>query len=624
MLHLLGMRLSEVRKRYLTFMRSCGHQILPSASLVPTDDSTTLFTGSGMQPLVPYLLGQDHQRGARLADSQKCFRANDIDEVGDNRHTTFFEMLGNWSLGDYFKEEQIQQCFTFLTDPEIGLGLVADRLYVTVFSGDSSRGIPRDDEAAEIWRRHFADVGIDARIAHIGSQEDGDRRGMQQHERIFFYDAGKNWWSRSGPPESMPPGEPGGPDTEVFYDFGEECADPSYSHLRAHPNSDSGRFVELCNSVFMEYCRTEDSFVPLPRRNVDFGGGLERLAAVTEGTADIFCIDVFQPCIEELSRHTTLRYAEDPKPFRVVADHLRSALFIIADGVVPSTTDRGYVLRRLLRESLYNVRYVLRIPEEVSLSSLLELFVPVYLDQYPEVAAVLGSEVVRAEEQAFSATLQRGVRLFESIAARGSLTGEDVFVLQSTYGFPKELSVMLAEQRKVPVSLDGYDEAMQQHQASSRSGGEKRFKGGLADTSEKSVQYHTATHLLHQALRDVLGDSVLQRGSNITPERLRFDFAYGEKMTDEQLSHVEALVNEQIDAGLPVHHQDMPLAEAEKLGAIGLFEYTDPVRVYRIGEYSTEYCGGPHVENTAELGAFRIVKEESVAAGVRRIKAVLA
>ena len=341
------MHLHEVRDRYITFMRERGHSILKSAPLLPQEDATTLFTGSGMQPLVPYLLGKEHQQGALLADAQKCFRANDIEEVGDNRHTTFFEMLGNWSLGAYFKEEQIKQCFQFLTDPKDGIGLDPEKIYVTVFAGDEEMNIPKDDEAAEVWKKLFTQKGITADIAHIGSQEDGDKRGMKPGERIFFYDGSKNWWSRSGEAKTMPPGEPGGPDTEVFYDFGEEYTDPAYKHLKPHPNSDSGRFIELCNSVFMEYRRTENGFDPLPKKNVDFGGGLERMAAATENTPDIFHIDIFKECIKELEKHAGRAYEERPEPFRIIADHLRSALFIIADGVMPSNTDRGYVLRRL-------------------------------------------------------------------------------------------------------------------------------------------------------------------------------------------------------------------------------------------------------------------------------------
>ena len=616
------MKLDEVRGRFLDFMQERGHSVIKSASLVPQEDATTLFTGSGMQPLVPYLLGKEHQQGSRLVNSQKCFRANDIEEVGDNRHTTFFEMLGNWSLGDYFKEEQVEQIFVFLTDAEKGLGFDPQRLYVTVFAGDESLGISRDAVSAEKWRTLFAGVGIDAGIAHIGSQEDGDERGMNAGERIFYYDASKNWWSRSGEPEAMPIGEPGGPDSEVFYDFGEAYTDPAFAHLKPHPNTDSGRFIEICNSVFMEYIRTKDGFQPLPKKNVDFGGGLERMTAATEHTPDIFKIDVFDGLVQSLTTMSSVSYDDQPEPFRIIADHLRSAVFAIADGVVPSNTDRGYVLRRLIREALYNLRYVLK-AEDASLASLSEYCTAVYRDTYPEVDTPVIKQTISEEEEQFTKTLRNGMRELERMLKNRSLDGKDVFMLQSSYGFPKELTVTLAEEKGVAVSLDGYDEEMEKHRALSRQASEGKFKGGLSDTSDMSVKYHTATHLLHQALRDVLGDGVEQKGSNITPERLRFDFSYSEKMTDEQKKQVEDIVNEKIQVALPVSYNDMSLEEARALGAIGVFSYDDIVRVYSVGDYSKEFCGGPHVENTSELGLFQIKKEEAVGSGVRRIKAVL-
>ena len=603
-------------------MRERGHSILPSAAIVPREDATTLFTGSGMQPLVPYLLGKEHQEGVRLADSQKCFRANDIEEIGDNRHTTFFEMLGNWSLGDYFKEEQIKQCFTFLTDKDAGLGLDPSRLFVTVFSGDERLGIPKDELSAQVWRGLFESAGVSAGIAHIGSQEDGDRRGMKDGERIFYYDGGKNWWSRAGEPANMPVGEPGGPDTEVFYDFGEEHADSAYAALAAHPNTDSGRFIEICNSVFMEYLKTEDGYHPLPKKNVDFGGGLERMAAATEHKPDIFQIDVFQPIIQTLEAASDTVYAARPEPFRIIADHLRAALFIIADGITPANTDRGYVLRRLIRTAMYNLRFALNI-SETPLEQLVSHFITVYHQQYPEVGECDAEVVIADEEGRFTKTLEKGMQVFTEMAEKGDISGSDVFFLQSTYGFPKELTMTLAKERNIQISDKEYEKAMREHKDASRQGSEKKFKGGLADTDAMSVKYHTATHLLHQALRDVLGDGVHQKGSNITPERLRFDFSYGEKMTDDQKKRVEDIVNQKIQEGLPVTHKDMSVEEARKLGAIGLFDYADTVRVYFVGDYSTEFCGGPHVENTADLGTFQIVREESVAAGIRRIKAVL-
>ena len=616
------MKVAHVRERYLAFMKKQGHHILPSAPLVPQEDASTLFTGSGMQPLVPYLLGQPHQHGTKLADVQKCFRANDIEEVGDNRHTTFFEMLGNWSLGEYFKEVQIEQCFHFLTNKEEGLGLDPKRLYVTVFSGNEALSIPRDDSSAKKWQEVFKEVGIEATCAHIGTMEEGDNRGMKEGERIFFYDTSKNWWSRSGEPEQMPVGEPGGPDTEIFYDFGEEYTNPDFAHLQPHPNSDSGRFLEIGNSVFMEYQRTEEGFVPLPKKNVDFGGGLERLAAVTEQLPDIFHTDVFLPCIQALEKKTGRVYKDTPHPFRVITDHLRSTLFILADGVRPSNTDRGYVLRRLIRSALYHLHYTLKTPD-CSLGAFFDVISEPYKEQYPETRDEALKQVVLAEEERFTTTLGKGMKIFLTYEKKGVINGEDIFLLQSTYGFPKELTIELAKERGTKVQLEGYSKAMQSHKVQSRTAGEKKFKGGLGDTDEKSVHYHTATHLLHQALRDVLGVHVEQKGSNITPERLRFDFSHSEKVTAEELQKVEEIVNKKIQEDLPVTQQDMPRQEAEKLGAIGLFTYGDTVRVYCIGDYSKEYCGGPHVTKTGVLGTFKIAKEEAVAAGIRRIKAVL-
>ena len=616
------MKLQEVRRRFLEHKRAQGHAVIPSAPIVPKEDATTLFTGSGMQPLVPYLLGKDHQEGVRLANAQKCFRANDIDEVGDNRHTTFFEMLGNWSLGDYFKEEQIVQCFAFLTDTDAGLGLDPERLFVTVFAGDESLDIPQDDISVAVWQGLFEAAGVSSGVAHIGSQEEGDTRGMQDGERIFFYDADKNWWSRAGAPLSMPVGEPGGPDTEVFYDFGEEYTDPAYAHLKPHPNTDSGRFVEICNSVFMEYLRTEEGFSPLPKKNVDFGGGLERMVAATEGNPDVFTIDVFQPVVQAIEKATGEKYADQLAPFRIILDHLRSALFIIADGVTPANSDQGYVVRRLIRTALYNLQFVLG-RKDISLAALAPHFIDVYKEQYPEVAKCRAETIIAEEEERFSGTLKKGMKVFSTLASAGSISGNDVFLLQSTYGFPKELTVSLANEQKVSISLEGYEETMKQHRDESRQGSEKKFKGGLEDGSEMSVKYHTATHLLHQALRDVLGESVHQRGSNITPERLRFDFSYHTKLTDEQVRRVESIVNAKIQEDLQITHRDMPIDEARSLGAIGMFDYTDTVRVYFVGEYSKEFCGGPHTDRTGVLGSFRITREESVAAGIRRIKAVL-
>lgn len=617
------MKVADVRNKYFAFMEAQGHVRISSAPITPENDPTTLFTSSGMQPLVPYLLGDEHPKGTRLTNAQKCFRADDIEEVGDNRHTTFFEMLGNWSLGDYFKKEQIPWFFTFLTDKERGLGLDPAKIYVTVFAGEASQDIPQDDEAVAIWQELFKEAGVDHEVAHIGTEEAGYEKGMQG-ARIFYYDAGKNWWSRSGTPDKMPAGEPGGPDTEVFYDFGEEFADPAYEGKEPHPNSDSGRFVEIGNSVFMEYIKQDDgTFGKLPRQNVDFGGGLERLTAATEHNPDVFLIDVFTPTrirIEELSGKI---YEGNETSFRIILDHLRGATFMAGDGVLPSNTEAGYILRRLIRRAVRHAD-LLHIPEG-NLGDLALPFIETYKDQYPnlgEKKEVIVTAIAE-EEAKFRKTLAAGMRQFEKI--NGDISGEEAFTLFTTYGFPLELTMELAAEKGTSVDVEAYEKAFKEHQEKSREGSAQKFKGGLADDSEISVKYHTTTHLLHQALKDVLGDHVAQKGSNITPERLRFDFAFERKMTDEEKAEVERLVNEKIHARLPVTYEDIPMEDAKKRGAIGLFEekYGDKVRVYAIGDYSLEFCGGPHVENTGDLGTFKIKKEESVAAGVRRIKAIL-
>jgi len=618
------MLLNDVRNRYLTFFKDRGHEVIPSASLVPENDSTTLFTGSGMQPLLPYLLGKKHPKGIRLVNSQRCFRAEDIEEVGDNRHTTFFEMLGNWSLGDYFKENQLRWFFEFLTEGESGIGLDPNKLYVTVFAGDEKNDIPRDDESVVLWKKLFKSKGIEAQDTHIGSVEDGCKRGMREGERIFYYDASKNWWSRAGTPEKMPAGEPGGPDSEIFYDFGTSHDTTFGEHC--HPNCDCGRFVEIGNSVFMQYLKREDgSFEELSQKNVDFGGGLERITAATNDYSDIFKIDSLHLIISTLEERTGKRYEEDGvEPFRIIADHIRAAVFMIADGIVPANTDHGYILRRLIRRS---VRFAdsLGAPPG-TLSCLVEPIKNAYGKIYETVMKEDSKieKVIYEEEERFRTTLERGMREFEKLSTQ-DISGPDAFILFSTYGFPVEMTEELANDKGISVDRDGFKREMEMHRARSRSGAEQKFKGGLADHSEKSLRYHTATHLLHKALRDVLGEEVVQKGSNITGERLRFDFSFPRKMTAEEKERVENTVNEKITQNMPVSYEDLPIEEARKRGAIGLFEekYGDTVRVYSIKDYSIECCGGPHVANTGELGMFRITKEESVSAGVRRIKAVL-
>ncbi|MDB5225441.1 MAG: alaS [Candidatus Adlerbacteria bacterium] len=625
------MTLSEVRSKYLEFFKAKGHAIIPSAPLVPENDPTTLFTGSGMQPLVPYLLGQPHPSGTRLTDSQKSFRSMDIEEVGDNRHTTFFEMLGNWSLGDYFKQEQLPWFFEFLVKE---IGLDPNRLYVTVFDGAQDIGVPRDEESIDIWKKLFSDQGIEAEFVSLGSEEAGYQKGMQGG-RIFGY-TDKNWWSRAGAPHKMPAGEPGGPDSEVFYDFGIEH-DIAWGP-ECHPNCDCGRFLEIGNSVFMQYIKQEDgTFALLPKQNVDFGGGLERIAAVSEGSDDVFTV-AHRSIIAQLEQSTGKKYAENTRAFRIIADHIKAAVFLISDGVRPDNKDQGYFVRRLLRRAIRALQKIEGARERgafTSVAALIGGIVEEYKGQYPELHAKQKEieEQVTEEETRFRITLDRGAKELERFIGQGSLTAQDAFQLVTTFGFPLELILEEAGERGIKqVDIVGFKELLKGHQDLSRAGSEQKFKGGLADTSEKTVRLHTAHHLLLKALQTVLGPEVHQRGSNITGERLRIDFNWGAKMTDEQKKEVERIVNEKIKEDLPVVRTEMDKEEAEKLGAEHEFgaKYPDRVSVYSIGPlesaFSLEFCGGPHVEHTAQLsesGVFRILKEEAVAQGVRRIKAVL-
>ncbi len=636
------MTVDEIRTKYLAFYKARGHAVLPSASLVPANDPTTLFTGSGMQPLVPYLLGKDHSEGTRLVNSQKAFRSGDIEEVGDNRHTTFFEMLGNWSLGDYFKQEQLPWVFEFLTNADEGVGLDPRKLYVTVFRGDEKNEVPRDTESVDIWKMLFAEKGIEANVVEIGSEEHGYEVGMQGG-RIFYYDAKKNWWSRAGVPEKMPAGEPGGPDSEIFYDFGTPH-DPKWG-AECHPNCDCGRFLEIGNSVFMQYIKKEDgSFALLPKQNVDFGGGLERIAAASNGNPDVFLADIFESVIGDLEAKSGKKYGisdKDTKAFRVVADHIRAAVFLIVDGVQPSNSDQGYFVRRLLRRA---VRFAdaLGVPEN-QLSEIAGMVVHAYGHAYfildIHLPLVIGT--VSAEEERFRQTLKQGMREFEKLSKGDTVSGQDAYVLFTTHGFPIELTEEIALERGAKVDMDAFKAAMTKHRDDSRAGAEQKFKGGLADTSEATTRLHTAHHLLLKALQQVLGDHVHQRGSNITAERLRIDFSHSEKMTPEQIAEVEKIVNEKIEEGIPMIRSVLPKEEAEKLGAEHEFgaKYPDTVSVYSLGPidatetnprfeqaFSIEFCGGPHVANTSELaesGRFKIQKEEASSAGIRRIKAVL-
>ena len=624
------MNTQEIRQKYLEFCQRNGHAIIERAPLILHNDPTTLFTGSGMQPLLPYLLGQDHPQGTKLADSQTCLRAQDIEDVGDNRHTTFFEMLGNWSMGEYFKRQQIEWFFEFLTEI---VGLDPHKIYVSCFIGDEKNNIPRDDEAAQIWQEVFAKKGIEAKIVELDSAENGDRLGMQGG-RIFFYNDKENWWSRGGGIDSTPIGDPCGPDSEVFYDFGEQHHDASFG--QAHPASDSGRFMEIGNQVFMQYRRLDDgSFEPLKRKNVDFGGGLERIAAAAIDSPDVFKISLLQPIIKKLESLSGEEYATHTASMRVIADHLRAAVFLAVDGCVPSNKEQGYVMRRLLRRA---IRYSFDLGIE---QNFLQEVVPVIADLYeadfPEVKENREQiiAVLVKEEKAFRQTLRKGLRQMQHYIDDG-LTGEELFTLYDTFGFPVELSTEEAYKQGIKLSDDWraeFDARMAEQRQRSKTARKGQFSGGLEGHDPIHLKYHTATHLLGAALRKVLNAPDLQQhGSNITSERLRFDFNH-DKLTLEEKQAVEDQVNAWIDADLPVSFAVYPTDEALKMGAIGAFgeRYGDKVKVYSIGEgdnvVSFEVCGGPHVEHTGVLAEggkrFKITKEESSSAGVRRIKAVL-
>lgn len=621
------MTANELRQKYLEFFKSKGHAIIPSASLLPENDPTTLFTGSGMQPMVPYLLGEKHPQGSRLVDSQKCFRAQDIEDVGDNRHTTMFEMLGNWSLGDYFKKEQIAWMFEFLIKE---VGLDPQKLYVSVFRGDEKLGIPRDNESVDFWKEEFSKVGIEAMDIDF-SERDGMKNG-----RIFYYNE-KNWWSRAGLPENMPIGEPGGPDSEMFWDFGADLKIHENSEFKdqpCHVNCDCGRFLEIGNNVFMQYIKTEKGFELLPKGNIDFGGGLERLIAARENTPDIFLTDLFVQIIKKIEEISGKKYDENDetkRSFRVISDHLKAATFLIADGAVPSNTGSGYVLRRLIRRA---VRYgkTIGIEKEFAVD-IAEIVIQIYRDCYPELEKNKGKifDELKKEEQKFMRTLEKGTKEFEKkIVGKQILDAVESFDLYQSYGFPLELIVEMAEEKGIEVDVAGFEKELKKHQEKSRTASAGMFKGGLQDSGEDTAKLHTATHLLLAALRTVLGDHVLQKGSNITAERLRFDFSHPEKMTTEQLQGVEDIVNAAIEAHLDVVREVMKLKEARERGVMGVFEdkYLEDVIVYSIIDpksriVSHEMCGGPHAKNTGELGKFKIVKEEASSAGVRRIKAIL-
>ncbi len=588
---------ADLRAMFLKFFQDHGHAVISSASVIPENDPTVLFTTAGMHPLVPYLMGQKHPAGTRLTDVQKCVRTGDIEDVGDFSHLTFFEMLGNWSLGDYFKKEMIPWSWEFLTSEKY-LGLPKDRLAFTVFAGD--KDCPRDEESANLWRS-------------CGVADD----------HIFYLPKENNWWGPAGVTG------PCGPDTEMFIITDKEPCGPDCS-----PACSCGRYLEIWNDVFMQYNKKEDgTFEPLAQKNVDTGMGLERTICVLNGKKSVYETDLFENILGKIAELSGKTYGKDEattKAFRIIADHMRTSTFIMGDdrGVSPANVDQGYVLRRLIRRA---VRYGMEIgmPEGFT-GEIAKVIIEQYKDVYPELkrneAFVL--DQLALEETRFAKTLKQGNREFEKLAQRvkdGRIDGESAFHLYDTYGFPVEMTCELAKDAGLTVDMEGFKECFKKHQATSQAGAEQRFKGGLADHSAQSARLHTATHLLHAALRKVLGDEVAQKGSNITAERLRFDFSFGRKMTKEEIAEVERLVNEAIDAHAPIVCEEMTVPEAQAQGAIGLFtsKYGENVKVYTMGPYSKEICGGPHATNTGDLKSFKIQKEESSSAGVRRIKAVI-
>jgi|CXWL01.1.fsa_nt_gi alanyl-tRNA synthetase len=610
------LKANDLRQKYLEFFSSRAHVVIPSAPIVLANDPTTLFTGSGMQPMMPYLLGQTHPHGARLTDSQKSFRAGDIEEVGDNRHTTFFEMLGNWSLGDYFKKDQLTWFFEFLTKI---VGLDPSRLYVSVFIGDPTNNVPKDTESITLWQDLFATVGIQAKPVDLDTQENGAEVGMQDG-RVFAYGVKKNWWARNGAvPSTMPVGEPGGPDSEVFYDFG-TLHDPKYGKY-CHPNCDCGRFLEIGNSVFMLYQKQADGYLKeLAQKNVDFGGGLERILAAANQDADIFKTDLFLPIIREIENLTGKKYESESPSMRIIADHFKGSVMMISEGLEPGNKLQSYVLRRLLRRAalkVYQLKSDFRVGDLAGIVSVIfDMYEGIYLDSGKDLPRV--SQIVQNEIEKFQKTLIRGLK---EIGKYDTIDGKIAFDLLATYGFPWELTLELANERGQLVNRDEFETEFGKHQETSRSAAAGMFKGGLADQSETVTKYHTATHLLQQALRDILGDHVHQSGSNITGERLRFDFSHLKALTPDELGKVESIINEKIKADLPVTKTTMSYEEAIASGALAFFKekYPDRVNVYQIGDYSREVCGGPHVTHTGEIGKINVIKQESLGSSGRRV-----
>ena len=581
------MNAQDIRDEFVNFFKGKGHTYIRSASLIPENDPTVLFTTAGMHPLVPYLLGESHPGGKRLVNFQKCVRTGDIDEVGDASHLTFFEMLGNWSLGDYFKKESVGFSMEFL---ERHLKLKKNQIAVTVFEGEE--GIPRDDETAQLWR----DQGL-------------------SDSQIFYYGRGDNWWGPAGQTG------PCGPDTEIFFDNGKEKCSKDCG-----PSCHCGKYTEIWNNVFMQYFKDKDgNFTPLSQRNVDTGMGLERVLCMVNGVRSVYDTSLFTGIISKVEELSGRRYEDDIRAFRIISDHLRASTFMLGDGVNPSKMGQGYILRRLIRRAS---RYMSSIGiDRICMREVSEVVVNEYSQAYPELEEnkrfIFDS--ITAEEEKFQKTLTKGLRRFEEAISSGSLDGETVFRLYDTFGFPVELTQELASERGLTVDLDDFERRFKEHQEISRSGSEQVFKGGLADSSEITTRLHTATHILNAALREIVDPNIMQKGSNITAERMRFDFNLDRKMTPEEIQKVEDFVNEVINANVPVVCEEIPYEEAQARNAIGVFQskYGDVVKVYSIGDVSIELCGGPHVSNTGDIGRFKIKKEESSAAGIRRIKAVV-
>lgn len=613
------MKAKQIVDKYIKFYEERGHKRIANSPLVPQNDPTTLFTSSGMQPLVPYLLGETHPLGTRLVNVQNSFRANDIEEIGDNRHTTFFRMLGNWSLGDYFKKEQLPWIFEFLTKE---LGIDPNKLYVTVFEGNND--VPKDTEAISLWKEIFKNVGIDAK----------------EGERIFTYPAGKNWWSRSGPPDKMPAGEPGGPDSEIFFDFGAELKiheNSPFKNEKCHVNCDCGRYREIANSVFMQYRKEEDGTLkPLPKPNVDFGGGLERQLSAIENQPDVFQTNLLKPIIEAIVKQTGKSYEGNETSMRIVTDHILGSCFISAEGVRPSNTEQGYILRRLIRRAFDHFSKL----EGKDIAPIIESVVEQYKETDPHLVEKFEAIklTILEEVKKYSNALDRArAYIIKKYKTQGDelkgikeITVDDAFYLYTSHGLSptqiKSLGYTFDDQE--------FAEKMKAHKDLSRKGAEQKFRGGLADHQERTIMGHTATHLLHQALRDMFGKQLHQSGSNITTERLRFDFNFDRKLTDEEIKQIEDTINEKIKENLPVHFEMIPTEEAKKMGAIGLFEdtYADTSKIYFIGgsgkegdhnAYSIEFCGGPHVDFTGKIKSVKIIKQEALGVGFRRLYAVV-